>query len=75
MNAVAELRRRGADALATGDREVAARLAADMVHAHHHAAVLAVAGWPLAIEYGVARARDCDLAICPLTIRDTEERR
>lgn len=61
MNAVAELRRRGAHALATGDPETAARLAADVIHAHHHAAALAGAGWPeaLAIEYGCAAAADC----------------
>lgn len=77
-NPVAELRRRGADALATGDPETAALLAADVVHAHRHADALAGAGWPepLAIEYGVAHARDCDLMSCPLVIRrDPKERR
>lgn len=75
-NPVAELRRRGTAALATGDPQVAARLAADVVHAYQHAADLAASGWPepLAVEYGCAAAADCDLMGCLLTIRDTEER-
>lgn len=69
MNAVAELRRRGADALATGDPDTQRRFAADVIHAYHHTLVLAGAGWPepLAVEYGVARARDCDPTSCPVT--------